>query len=343
VPQYNDRQTFSRAIRMLVYLRPFVVLGTVPAFSYFAGPAGPLLTVALILLLLMGAEAVSRRGPPPAPGARAMYRLLPVIYVPLQLLAILWAAAAAQRAGGLGFVSLMLAIGVTTGVFGVLCAHELVHGHGRLRHALGTLMLTAMCYRHFRIAHIHGHHRHAGTARDSATARLGESFYGFLVRTVPGQFLEAWRHERHRAARRGWRANRVTGDILATAAALAAIGLVAGGRGALFFAGQSIVGVIVLELFNYVAHYGLARAPGERFAARHSWNSGNVLANTLIFNMGRHSDHHRRPAAPFQELRHERDAPELPAGYAGSILLALVPPLWRRIMDPAAMRAAARA
>ena len=49
--------------------------------------------------------------------------------------------------------------------------------------------------------------------------------------------------------------------------------------------------------------------------------------------MGRHSDHHRRPAAPFEQLRRLDAAPELPAGYAGSILLAFVPPLWRRVMD----------
>jgi len=96
----------------------------------------------------------------------------------------------------------------------------------------------------------------------------------------------------------------------------------------------------VLELFNYIAHYGLARRVAlngvlEPFGDQHSWNSSNVFANTIIFNMGRHSDHHRRPAALYQDLRYMNHAPELPADYAGSILLALVPPLWRRVMDPA--------
>ena len=93
----------------------------------------------------------------------------------------------------------------------------------------------------------------------------------------------------------------------------------------------------MLELFNYIAHYGLMRGRDARgrllqLDDRHSWNSSNLLANTLIFNMGRHSSHHRKPAAPYQDLRMQ-DAPELPLGYAGSILLALVPPLWRRVMD----------
>jgi alkane 1-monooxygenase len=94
----------------------------------------------------------------------------------------------------------------------------------------------------------------------------------------------------------------------------------------------------VLELFNYIAHYGLVRQTDtagrpEALTDAHSWNSSNVLANSLIFNMGRHSFHHKRPAAPFQGLQRIQTAPELPAGYAGSILLALAPPLWRRVMD----------
>ena len=97
-----------------------------------------------------------------------------------------------------------------------------------------------------------------------------------------------------------------------------------------------------LELFNYIAHYGLQRqrtgAGHEPFGEGHSWNSSNALANALIFNMGRHSWHHARPAASYESLKCVAAAPELPAGYAGSILMALIPPLWRRIMDPAVQK-----
>jgi alkane 1-monooxygenase len=100
-----------------------------------------------------------------------------------------------------------------------------------------------------------------------------------------------------------------------------------------FFALQSAVAIMALELFNYVAHYGLVRGAGEPFTDRHSWNASHAVGNALLFNMGRHSDHHRRAAAPYQTLQPVADAPELPAGYAGSMLLALIPPLWRRVMD----------
>jgi alkane 1-monooxygenase len=320
---------------MFVYLGPLLVLASVPAFYVALGPAGPILTIALLLFFLIGAEAVSPRGrPPAAKRAPAIYRALPVIYVPLQLLAIVWAIDAASRATALGFVCLLLAIGVTTGVFGMLCAHELVHGKSRAGRVWGGLMLTGMCYRHFRIAHLYGHHRYAGTDRDSATARLGEGYYAFLLRTVAGQFGEAWRHEVLRSKGR-LLANRVAADLVLMVVLLAGLAALWGWRGVALFVGQSAVGVIVLELFNYIAHYGLERRAGEPFGDRHSWNSSNVLANTLIFNMGRHSDHHRRPTASYQELAYKDRAPELPAGYAGSILMALVPPLWRRVMDPA--------
>jgi alkane 1-monooxygenase len=95
-----------------------------------------------------------------------------------------------------------------------------------------------------------------------------------------------------------------------------------------------------LELFNYIAHYGLIRVDGQKTPLPDicSWNSSNELANLLIFNMGRHSDHHRRPTASYQTLSGISCSPELPLGYAGSILLALVPPLWRRVMDPRVLR-----
>jgi alkane 1-monooxygenase len=165
---------------------------------------------------------------------------------------------------------------------------------------------------------------------------LGEGFYAFLFRTLPGQFLEAWRFERQRCARGG--ASRVVIDIWVAIASLAAVTALWGAKGLLFFALQSFVAITVLELFNYIAHYGLLRtrdASGrfEPLADRHSWNSSNVLVNLLIFNMGRHSYHHSRPSISYQDLQFVRTAPELPAGYAGSILLALVPPLWRRVMD----------
>ena len=79
---------------------------------------------------------------------------------------------------------------------------------------------------------------------------------------------------------------------------------------------------------------GIATPNVERLGAQHSWNSSRRMNNRSLFNMGRHSDHHRRPTRAYQQLEAMPDARELPSGYAGAILLALAPPLWRRVMDP---------
>ncbi|MEI9990163.1 MAG: alkane 1-monooxygenase [Rhizomicrobium sp.] len=323
----------------LRFIGPFVFALSIPALYYLAGPPAPFLTVAALLGALIAAEFVSRRGQGPAIARDArLFRVLPNLYVPVQLGVIGWAVVAARDASASGFAALALSVGVTTGVFGVLAAHELVHGHDRAERFLGLLMLTGMSYRHFRVAHIFGHHRWAATERDPASARLGESFYAFLPRTIAAQFADAWMFEARRLNGGAIWDNRIFRDVVAMLALYAAIWAVLGPRSAALLAAESAIGIVVLELFNYIAHYGLARRRTGRgyepFTAAHSWNSSNAMANALIFNMGRHSSHHARPASSFERLEWVAAAPELPAGYAGSILLALVPPLWRRVMDP---------
>jgi alkane 1-monooxygenase len=327
---------------MLRYSGPFFILASIPLLYYVVGPIAPLAAIAILLAALIGAEFLSGRGHlQETTGGQNGYRLLPHAYIPLQLGVTVWAIAVTARTSNLAVVCLGLPVGVAAGVFGVLAAHEMIHSRRRGERLLGTAMLTGMAYRHFRIAHVYGHHRWAGTERDAATARLGESCYGFLRRTLAGQLREAYEIENRRCRLRGCTAlsNRVIQDVVVTSLLLSAIGLFVGVTGLLFFITQSVVAVLVLEMFNYVAHYGLVRHKAEdgrfeRLDDRHSWNSSNVAANLLIFNMGRHAYHHRKPAASYEKLQFVRSAPELPAGYAASILLALIPPLWRRVMDP---------
>jgi alkane 1-monooxygenase len=99
------------------------------------------------------------------------------------------------------------------------------------------------------------------------------------------------------------------------------------------------LGFTLLEVVNYLEHYGLMRqknADGryERCQPRHSWNSNNVASNVLLYHLQRHSDHHAHPLRRYQALRHFDEAPELPSGYGTMMLLAVIPPLWRRVMDP---------
>jgi alkane 1-monooxygenase len=197
---------------------------------------------------------------------------------------------------------------------------------------------------HFRIAHVYGHHRRAATADDPASARLGEGLYAFLPRTVAGQLREAWQFEAHRLRRIGrpilTSDNRMIRYLAMEALFLVAVALVSVSA-LLFLLAVSAVSITLLETFNYVAHYGLSRrrdADGrvERLGPRHSWNSGRRMNNAALFNMGRHSHHHRVMTRSYEGLEPLRGAAELPSGYAAALLTALVPPLWRRIMDPRA-------
>jgi len=328
---------------MILYAGPFLLLASAWAFALGLEAAAAPLSVILLLALLIGAEFVSPRRGPPLPSHRRNYRRLFYLYVPAQLLSIAAAAVVAAHASWLGLAGLSLSVGVSTGVFGMLAAHELVHSRTERERVLGGLMLMGMLYRHFRVSHVHIHHRYAATAKDSATARLGEGFYAFLLRTVPGQLREGYRFERERLRGRSIFHNRVAADCLLELAFVGLLFALVPARATLFFLIQSAVAVSVLEVFNYIAHYGLQRAADstgrfEPLSDRHSWNSSNVVVNFLIFNMGRHSFHHAKPSISYERLEHVPTAPELPAGYAGSILLAFVPPLWRRVMDGHARR-----
>ena len=274
------------------------------------------------------------------------YRLLPWLYAPLQVAVVIWAAATIQsgRASLIECLGLTTSVGVASGVFGMSAAHALVHGRSRADRGLGLMLLAFSGYMQFRIAHIHGHHRRAATQEDPASARPGESLYAFLMRSVIGQWREAWAFEEARLARRGLPAihpgNRMIHYLLVEA-------VVAGGFAAMgiaafaFWIAQAVLSVLLLEAFNYVAHYGLVRdvALNGRMAPmgpQHSWNASRRMNNWALFNMGRHTDHHRAGSRPYQRLEFVADAPELPCGYASALLLSLAPPLWRRVMDPRA-------
>ena len=320
----------------LRYLTPFAFLALLPLGGWLGG-AWTFLAAAATPLCLAGLDAIFGEDGAAAAGAGAGgTRWLPRLYVVLQLAANAWAALAVANpaTGLLEAVGLTLSAGVTTGVFGFVAAHEMIHSRDARERALGLALLGSVFYMHFRIAHVYGHHRRAATAEDPATARLGEGLYAFLLRSIAGQLREAWKFERRR------RHNRMIGYVATETLFLILVALLSL-RALAFIVAVAIIAVLLLESFNYVAHYGLTRRIGadgrtERLAPQHSWNSMRRMNNSSLFNMGRHSDHHRRMTRSFEGLEPLRGSAELPSGYAAALLTALVPPLWRRIMDPRA-------
>ena len=214
----------------------------------------------------------------------------------------------------------------------------------QLERWLAKIALAQSGYGHFFIEHNRGHHVRVATPEDPASSRLGESFWAFLPRTVVGSLrsrlgLEKRPPRPRSASRTGRIRNDVLNAWLMTVGLFAALAIAFGPVVLPYLLIQAVVGFSLLEVVNYLEHYGLLRQKKEdgryeRCRPEHSWNTNNIATNVLLYHLQRHSDHHANPTRRYQALRDFEEAPELPTGYAGMIVLAWFPPLWRRVMDP---------
>jgi alkane 1-monooxygenase len=240
------------------------------------------------------------------------------------------------------YLGFALSLGAATGV-SINTAHELGHKTDRFERWLAKITLAPVAYGHFFVEHNRGHHVRVATPPDPASARYGESFWAFLPRTVSGSIASAWRLEKQRLARLGkspwtWR-NEVLHSWAMTVVLWGAMIALFGKTVLPFLLIQAVYGASLLEVVNYLEHYGLGRkqlASGryERCQSQHSWNSNRIVTNLFLYQLQRHADHHANPTRSFQALRHFDGAPQLPSGYATMIMLAYVPPLWFRVMNP---------
>ncbi|MFV8752952.1 alkane 1-monooxygenase [Nannocystaceae bacterium ST9] len=296
-----------------------------------------------LLDALVGLDTLNREEM--APAARWRFDLPLLLWVPVQIGTTLWVVvrlASGEFSTG-EIVGLTITLGVINGAGGINIAHELMHRKARLHRAAAEILMSSVHYTHFCVEHVLGHHRHVATEQDAASSRFGETLYRFLPRTLAQSLTSAWRLERDRCARQGiaWYdlRDRRFRYLLVLALVDLTIGLTLGGVALAVFVGQGVVAFVLLETINYIEHYGLARrrlASGnyERVQPHHSWNSAHRVSNWYLFNLQRHSDHHYLASREYDRLRHYEDVPQLPAGYATMVVVALIPPLWFRIMDP---------
>lgn len=275
------------------------------------------------------------------------FRLLTWIWFPIEFV-VVFASIRYLSTSGMGALeqlAVMFGIGVTTGTVGIVYAHELFHKQSRAERWLGDLLMAMVLYSHFRTEHLLVHHPWVGTPRDTVTARYNESFLSFFPRVLwqgPGS---AWRAERAllaRAGRSAWSTRNPFWRYAALQLAALAFAFWAGGLAGIgLFVFQAIVAVWQLELTNYVEHYGLTRrhlgdGRYEPVRAHHSWDSTHRVSNLLLLNLQRHSDHHLNPMRryPLLQAFDEGKAPQLPTGYPPMTAMAMIPPMWRRRMNP---------
>jgi alkane 1-monooxygenase len=349
-PTWRDRKRYAWLLGLLVPLLPFMAWGLVEltglGVMWFFGPVF-VFGVMPILDTLVGKDSDN---PPDSVISwleqDRYYRWCTYLYLPLQY-ASLVGACVLWASGDLGWIAslgLALTVGCVSGI-AINTAHELGHKRASMERWLSKIALAQTGYGHFFIEHNRGHHVRVATPEDPASSRLGESFYRFWPRTVKGSLTSAWELEAERLRRTGSSPWTIRNDILnAWAMTLVLFGALVAvfGVGVLpWLLVQAVFGFSLLEVVNYLEHYGLLRARREDGSGRyertqpsHSWNSNNISSNVLLYHLQRHSDHHAHPMRRFQALRHFDEAPELPSGYATMIVLAIVPPLWRRVMDP---------
>jgi alkane 1-monooxygenase len=243
----------------------------------------------------------------------------------------------------LSIIGIIVSVGTSTGGVGITVAHELMHKSNKFEQLLSDVILLTVWYMHFAIEHTVGHHTNVATPNDPATARRNESLYKFLPRTILGSYFSAWTIEHSRLHKMGlssWSSNnRMIYYTLLPIILFAVVYWVFGIMSFVFIVLQAVFAFCLLEIVNYLEHYGLTReqveqGKYERVSAIHSWESTCRMTNYFLFKLQRHADHHINPVRRYQALQHYDESPQLPTGYAGMILVALIPPLFKRLMNP---------
>lgn len=265
-------------------------------------------------------------------------------HVPIMYALIAWACVKLQ-AGDLSrleTVGMTFNIGIMIGAFGINVAHELGHRTSKFEQFLSKTLLLPALYQHFFIEHNRGHHKNVATELDPATSRKGENIYAFWWRSVSGSYWDAWALEADRLKRTGKSSfsfdNEMVRFQFIQLAYLGGIWVVFGGPSVIFAILAAIIGFLLLETVNYIEHYGLQRKLEENgryepVLPHHSWNSDHELGRIFLYELTRHSDHHYKATRKYQVLRHFDESPQLPFGYPMCMIVALVPPLWFRLMD----------
>lgn len=345
----------SDSARLRDALPFWLSLGTVPVALLALASGGwtilllPLYTWALFAFLdaLLGLN-LNNADPATPDDHLHWHRLITLVWFPIQFLLLfgmIWFATRVDYLNPLEKIGLFFGMGVISGTIGINYSHELMHQKSRLERWLGDLLLASVLYSHFRSEHLRVHHLYVGTPRDPVTARYNEGFHRFFPRVLRECHVSAFKAEATMLARKDlpwWHRSNPYWRYAALQAGMLGLALALGGwQGLGLFLFQAGIAVWQLELVNYIEHYGLTRrhlgdGRYEHTLPRHSWNASHTASNWLLINLQRHSDHHYKPDRRFPLLQtHDADqAPQLPYGYPVMTMAAMIPPLWKRMMNP---------
>ncbi|HEY6503354.1 MAG TPA: alkane 1-monooxygenase [Chitinophagaceae bacterium] len=337
-------------MRAFKYISPFIIyIGSFRAFMVTGWEVWlPLIYAWLIIPLL---ELFIRPDPENMTGAEEesakknrIYDLLLYFVVILQYAALVMFlyAMSHDEMTWIDIIGRVWVMGMLCGVFGINVGHELGHRVNKFEQVLAKMLLLSSQYMHFFIEHNKGHHKRVATPEDPSSARYGEWIYAFYFRSIVLSYISAWDIANKEVIKKGRPVfslhNEMIRFTLIQVSFVAVIFFTCGWLVTLYYLVAAGIGITLLETVNYIEHYGLQRkATGEgkyeRAMPVHSWNSDHVIGRIMLFELSRHSDHHYLASRKYQLLRHHADSPQMPTGYPGMMLLALIPPVWFFVMN----------
>lgn len=270
------------------------------------------------------------------------YLLYLIVFIQIPTLIFFLYSFTGTQLATIDIIGRITAMGMLCGTFGINVAHELGHRKNKFEQTLAKISLLSSLYMHFFIEHNKGHHKNVATPQDPSSARYNEWLYSFYFRTIIYSYLSAWHIANNEMKKRGESIFSLQNEMLQAhiiqVLFVAGINFFFGGWITVYFLGAAFMGILLLETVNYIEHYGLQRQRTsensfERTMPSHSWNSNHAIGRILLFELSRHSDHHYLASRKYQILKHHDNSPQLPTGYPGTMLLALLPPLWFKIMN----------
>jgi len=212
---------------------------------------------------------------------------------------------------------LRILVGTTSGSSAIIVAHELIHRSRLHQRFLGRLILYSVCYEHFVIAHLRGHHQSVATPEDIATARLNENFKDYWKRVTIGHFKYAWNSEMQRlemtsAFHYKIFSNSVFQGLIVEVTLVILILFTFGWAAAFIFLYQALSGVRLLETINYYQHWGLEQGKAGNAIA---WVNQSSFTEYALVGLSNHIEHHQNPGTPFYAIPFTNQGPKMPYGY----------------------------
>ena len=236
-------------------------------------------------------------------------------------------------------ISMMINIPILIGSLGTVPAHELTHRKkNKFDMFIGNWLLAFSWDCNFAVEHVYGHHKNVCLPEDPASAKRGENIYSFIFKAIFNEHIDGWKFELKRLKRKKLNffsfQNKMIVGYFRSILITMLIFYISGFFGALIFTVIAALAKATLEGINYIEHYGLVREKGKPVRMRHSWNSNHFASSVYLYNVTRHSDHHRNTNLKYWELKPSDDqAPMLPFGYLTMLYLVMfIPSLFKRIM-----------